>query len=144
MIFKFSSEIADDSSETSSRVINFIIEKSYKNKQLTQEKREELENRLTTPIRKIAHFSIYTCLGFLLYLLTNTFEISNKKRILISIILAFMYAISDELHQYFVPGRSCEIRDVLIDTFGSLFGIGIALVVLIILRKIKKYIVAYK
>jgi VanZ family protein len=39
--------------------------------------------------------------------------------------LAFLYAISDELHQSFVPGRTPSIGDVLID------GCGIILAVLI-------------
>ena len=34
-----------------------------------------------------------------------------------------LYAISDEIHQYFVPGRSAEIRDVLIDVLGANIGI---------------------
>ena len=32
--------------------------------------------------------------------------------------LSFLYAVSDEFHQSFVPGRSASIRDVLIDTIG--------------------------
>ena len=34
-----------------------------------------------------------------------------------------IYAISDEIHQLFVPGRSGQVRDVLIDSAGSLLGI---------------------
>ena len=34
-----------------------------------------------------------------------------------------LYSISDEIHQIFVPGRSCELLDVFIDTCGSLIGI---------------------
>ena len=36
---------------------------------------------------------------------------------------AALYAVTDEVHQYFVPGRSCELRDVLVDTSGALTGI---------------------
>lgn len=38
-------------------------------------------------------------------------------------IFAVLYAASDELHQYFVPGRSCELRDVLIDACGAAAGV---------------------
>ena len=45
----------------------------------------------------------------------------NKKLILITIFISILYAFSDEFHQYFVPGRSSTISDVLIDTTGILF-----------------------
>ena len=32
------------------------------------------------------------------------------------------FLISDEVHQIYVPGRSCELRDVFIDTSGGFFG----------------------
>ena len=32
--------------------------------------------------------------------------------------VALLYAFSDEIHQYFVLGRNCSIRDVLIDSIG--------------------------
>lgn len=34
-----------------------------------------------------------------------------------------MYATSDEIHQYFVPGRACMVEDVFIDTLGIVLGI---------------------
>ena len=44
-------------------------------------------------------------------------------RILPVLAAGFLYAVSDEIHQIFVPGRSGEPRDVLIDTSGVLIGI---------------------
>lgn len=41
----------------------------------------------------------------------------------IALIICMLYAISDELHQLFIPGRSAEIRDVFIDSFGATVGI---------------------
>ena len=46
--------------------------------------------------------------------------------------VAVCYAISDECHQLFVPGRSGEMRDVLIDTAGIVIGV---LLVLLLWRK---------
>jgi VanZ family protein len=43
--------------------------------------------------------------------------------ILLSTILVAVYATSDEIHQLFVPGRSGEVRDVLIDTSAGLVGV---------------------
>lgn len=41
----------------------------------------------------------------------------------LAIIICILYATSDELHQLFVMGRSCELRDVFIDSLGSVSGI---------------------
>ena len=92
-----------------------------------------------TFVRKTAHFSIYMCLGFLIFSFTNTFnKINNyKKRILISEFCTFIYACSDELHQYFVPGRSCEFRDVCIDSFGALVGILLSFIIIKLKNKKK-------
>ena len=70
-------------------------------------------------IRKIAHLTEYTILGFLI---ENTIKNYNKKTY-ISLIICLLYAITDELHQSLVPGRSPQITDIIIDTFGSLLGI---------------------
>ena len=37
------------------------------------------------------------------------------------------YAVTDEFHQSFVPGRSCEFRDIVIDSCGVLTGVLAAL-----------------
>ena len=42
---------------------------------------------------------------------------------LVPLLIGFLYAVSDEIHQYFVPGRAMQARDVLIDTAGVLLGI---------------------
>ena len=46
-----------------------------------------------------------------------------------------LYALSDEVHQIYVPGRSCELRDVFIDTSGSIIGIIIYSLINFIYRK---------
>ena len=48
------------------------------------------------------------------------------------------YAISDEVHQLFVPGRAGQVRDVLIDSAGSLLGIIIIMSFEKLLIKINK------
>jgi len=37
--------------------------------------------------------------------------------------LCFAYAVSDEFHQYFVPGRGPRWGDVMLDSFGAALGI---------------------
>jgi VanZ family protein len=69
-----------------------------------------------TLIRKTAHFLNNTVLGVL--------ATRAARRPVWSRLLAFglMAAVFDELHQLFVPGRSCELRDVLIDLGGFALG----------------------
>jgi len=76
-----------------------------------------------TPLRKCAHLSIYFILGVLMFLLVKEYNIDKKKILAISLLLCILYACSDEIHQLFIFGRSGEVRDVLIDSFGSFLGI---------------------
>lgn len=41
----------------------------------------------------------------------------------LSVLISFLYAVSDEYHQSFVPGRGPAFRDVLIDTIGASFAL---------------------
>ncbi|MDF2804058.1 MAG: hypothetical protein K0S61_3961 [Anaerocolumna sp.] len=69
-------------------------------------------------VRKAAHFTEYFILYVLAYnVLCDNYE--KEKCLWISLIIVFLYASSDEIHQLFVSGRSSRIRDVLIDTGGG-------------------------
>ncbi|MEK6846586.1 MAG: VanZ family protein [Nanoarchaeota archaeon] len=41
--------------------------------------------------------------------------------IFFSLLFAVFYSITDELHQYFVPGRDSSLRDILLDSLGAIF-----------------------
>lgn len=73
------------------------------------------------PIRKIAHFSEYGLLGIVAYI--NSKEYFKNRHIFYSFGFSVLYAISDEIHQYFVAGRYCDIKDVLIDSCGAILAI---------------------
>ena len=62
-----------------------------------------------------------------------------KHPLAISILLSFLYAITDEIHQIFVPGRSAQFRDVLIDTLGASFGATITYLTIKLFIKIKAH-----
>ena len=69
-------------------------------------------------VRKCAHFIEYMILGFLIInLLKNDFKLQHV--LLFAIMGVFLYACTDEFHQLFVPGRSGNFRDVIIDTSGG-------------------------
>lgn len=78
------------------------------------------------PVRKIAHFVEYMILGGLSaasWVLHQAEEKENRKPFfLIAWGSCVLFAVLDELHQAFVPGRTSSIRDVLLDSVGALFG----------------------
>lgn len=78
------------------------------------------------PVRKIAHFVEYMILGGLSaasWVLYQAEEQGNRKPFfLIAWGSCVLFAVLDELHQAFVPGRTSSIRDVLLDSVGALFG----------------------
>lgn len=73
--------------------------------------------------RKAAHAFIYLVLGVLMFNVVKEYAPSRKRAVLMSVLFVLLYAVSDELHQAFVPGRSAELRDVLIDSIAG--GVGI-------------------
>ena len=75
---------------------------------------------LTLIVRKTGHFVEYLILGIWSY---KCFKSNNiNKYLLISILFCIFYSITDEIHQLFVLGRSCELRDILIDSTASVIG----------------------
>lgn len=79
----------------------------------------------TFVVRKTAHFSEYMILYLLAYNLLR-FYVNNRRTRLYLIGFVFLYACSDELHQYFIPGRVMAFKDVMIDTTGGVIGFIIA------------------
>lgn len=69
-------------------------------------------------VRKISHFSEYLILYLLLYR-TLCLYMDRQSAKLYTILGVFLYACSDEVHQYFIPGRAMAFKDVMIDTFGG-------------------------
>lgn len=76
-------------------------------------------------LRKSAHFIVYTLFGgFLMYTLCR-FKKPSLNIWAAAVIMTACYAATDEFHQTFVPGRSGELRDIMIDTSGGILGSGI-------------------
>ena len=135
VIFGFSNQNAEESSSLSTKVAKFVLKQVYG----SEEKIEQpVLERTQKVIRKLAHFSIYTLVGFLLMSFVSTYNLDEKKRCLISLGIGIIYATSDEIHQAFVPGRGPQITDVMIDTMGVLLGLLIVLTIIELYKKIKK------
>lgn len=97
----------------------------------------EVENFL---IFKSLHVIEYAILYILLFRATFksfTKKISNQSIFTIAIISSILYAVSDELHQTFVPTRQGAIRDIFIDTIGILLAFSYTKMYL---NKLKRYI----
>ena len=75
-------------------------------------------------IRKLAHWGEYFVLAVLLIRALNSRSVGiiPKRRILIAVMFAAVYAGIDEWHQSFVPSRDATTRDVLIDALGAFCG----------------------
>lgn len=79
---------------------------------------------LTFIVRKGAHIFAYYVLGVLSYnAFCHGWTRPYAKPVLWSCVLCILYAITDELHQLFVPGRSGEVRDVIIDSLAAVTGV---------------------
>lgn len=143
MIFCLSAETAETSSKTSGGFVAAIINilfPDYEN--LSVAEQLALREQLQFIIRKTAHFTIYAILGALSFLSVVTYKkIPFFCRLAISSAFCLLYAVSDELHQLAVAGRSGEVRDVLIDFCGALLGIAFFTLLTMVLKFkfIKKY-----
>ena len=74
---------------------------------------------------KILHFLAYAVMGVLFYRAYQTLRLKDnlKMLILLSVVSASLYGISDEIHQYFVPFRDASIFDVIANILGAICGV---------------------
>ena len=76
-------------------------------------------------VDKLLHFAAYGILGILFYRAFRTLRIKDniKALMLLSVISATLYGISDEIHQSFVPFRQAEVADAIADMIGAISGV---------------------
>jgi VanZ family protein len=73
---------------------------------------------------KAIHFTIYFLFAFFTYRALryqNRFPLLARRALLFTVILIALYGASDEVHQFFVPGRQADVLDLLADTMGACF-----------------------
>ncbi len=141
LIFAFSMETATESSATSGGFIRTLLETfdggftdlPYAEQHLKIES-------FSYFVRKAAHFSVFGMLGVLVASAVSTYGLGLRRTAGISLVVCALYAVSDEVHQVFVPGRACMVRDMLIDTCGACCGIVfVSLLIYIVRQKKFKY-----
>lgn len=131
LIFLLSNQNGGESSGFSRKVVEFFV------------KDQEMVDFLEPYARKFAHFSEYGLGGVLFVSLFSTYDWSDRRKIVTSILLGVWYATIDEIHQLMVPGRNGAIKDVYIDSLGIATGVVGMMIILKIFniikdRKIKK------
>ncbi|MDO4282321.1 MAG: VanZ family protein [Clostridia bacterium] len=144
VVFLFSSQNGKESNRTSGIVINKIntvisSEKDLEQLQIREEEEQDVNNVYNYPsniqsvVRKNAHYFLYLVGGVLLSIFFYIFV--NMKYAILTMIIGILYAISDEFHQIFVPGRTSSIVDVGIDTLGIMTGLILFIMVYQIFKK---------
>lgn len=147
LIFWFSAQNADVSSNLSGGLLHKLLSVIFPHwKTRTEAEQLAIMEGLHTIFRKCGHFSEYTVLGMLLTAtarqhqncISDSRQAITKEVIILPALCALLYACSDEFHQRFVPGRSCELRDVCIDFCGGCLGILLSVLAIRIAAKIRR------
>jgi VanZ family protein len=121
-IFCLSAQDSTDSAEVSGSVVSWLYELF----------------KIDLPdgtVRTIAHCCEFAALGFLMINAIRSFKESFNP--VLSVIISFGYAITDEIHQLYVPGRAFQLIDLTVDLLGITLGT-IAFIILVKLIKNKK------
>ena len=144
VIYRFSDTPAVESTNESITVTGMLLDLVSRFIYVDPAKRDMIIAAMEPHIRKIAHMTEFGIL-FLLILIPAALIIKKLSlRAVITLSVTLLYAVSDEIHQLFVPGRSGMLRDVLIDILGALIALGLYLVIIIIIRTVRKHIAASK
>lgn len=141
LIFSFSAQNGETSSNLSGGICDWIVHsmQNYLSLHIDIQQMNEWISLIETPVRKAAHFSEYTIFSFIVCLHGLAWRIYiGKKQVLYTkrqamwknllpllgktVLFCIIYAASDEIHQHFVPERSCRLFDVGVDSTGILFG----------------------
>ncbi|MHA3722814.1 VanZ family protein [Leucobacter sp. HY1910] len=124
LIFAFSAQ-PGDASDVPSDAIAGYVQGAGASLQL---------DTITLLVRKGAHAAAYFVLGLLAFETLRSVALTRLRSALslptvavLSLVFVTAYAISDEVHQLFVPGRSGEVRDVAIDVASGAAAIALLL-----------------
>lgn len=125
VIFYLSSQTAQDSDKFSKAITGIIIKfiGFFRPLSIETSNTQNWFDLMNSTVREYAHGTVYY---ILVLLVCNAFfrcGIRGWRLYLFSIIFCVVYAVSDELHQLFVPGRGAEVEDFITDSIGALIGL---------------------
>ena len=140
VIFAFSVQGADDSNQISGRVTRWLLtvfDTNFSN--LSPAKQALRVMRCRVAVRKMAHFLIFAVQGVLCFAALSV-DLPLRHAFWATLGIGAMQGAFGEALQVFVPGRSCELRDMCIDFAGVLLGAAFLLLILywIQRKKLKK------
>lgn len=134
----FSARNADVSSQDSSRVgmlAGQIFFRDFNDWDLQEQ--VAFAQKIDHPVRKTAHATEYAILGMLLFGAAYQTREQRRRTAVLSWGIGTFYAATDEIHQIFVPGRSGQITDVMIDSSGVAVGVLILLLLSDLAKRIR-------
>ncbi|MCQ2455201.1 MAG: VanZ family protein [Clostridia bacterium] len=142
-VFNLSGQDAQESAELSGGVTFALFSLFYKGfAEATKSQQLAIILEYSFIIRKTAHFLIYFGMGVFSYLTFVSYtKLKFYLRQIIAFAVCFLFAVSDEIHQSFIGGRSCEARDVLIDGLGAAVSILILSAFCLCIKKIRKKLI---
>jgi len=123
-IFYFSAQPADVSTEMSDGVTAILLQMAEAAGllELSPELVSRLCEQLATPVRKCAHMLEYLLLHVTVLYGLHHWDLDRKMNrhqwLKWAYVITVIYAMTDEMHQLFVPGRAGRVTDVLIDSVG--------------------------
>lgn len=120
VIFMLSNQPANISEGTSDGATSHIIDTyaNLTNKKITKNEKKNIIEDTRFLVRKTAHFTAYFILNLIAYFTLKSYGI--KRSLIYSILLSFLFACTDEIHQLFVLERAGRILDVFIDMSGAI------------------------
>lgn len=115
------------SEKVTRKIAGFVL---YSFDNYSAEMQSMLVSELNHFIRKCAHLSLYCGMGFFIYICAFFFFKKRVFQFLPAFVIPVIFAVTDEMHQQFVDGRTPLASDVVIDTIGALIGIFAAFLII--------------
>ncbi|MCD7856099.1 MAG: VanZ family protein [Clostridiales bacterium] len=138
IIFAFSSQAGEDSGKLSGYVVSEQKKVTKKiSENVTDYGITYIDDFIAENVRSMAHCFLYSVLAVLIFTELKLRGIKGLQAAALSIALCFLYGVTDEFHQSFVPGRDATVGDVTADTAGAAAGVVICFIAIKIYEIIK-------
>ena len=121
LIYYFSDQPGSLSGTISNSIIYDFFDYIFELFKINKDNLEKFVLIIHEPIREIMHLLEYLILGILIINFLNLIEI-KENIFIISILICFIYSVTDEIHQLFIIGRTFQYFDILMDNIGSIIG----------------------
>jgi len=111
LVFNLSSQVAEQSNQLSTGITEIIVktvERIVPQTDLDIYKSNHI-------VRKSTHFFVYLVLGLLVMNALRRSGVYGYRSIVLALLICVLYAISDEVHQLFVPGKGGQVKDIILN-----------------------------